>query len=197
MVRFLKRLAVWLFLIFVLLLSGLLLFRSKYRNTLRQLAETQVKNSSSDLTNDSLTELLQGNDVQYDRIVYFEKDLNGKITAMKTNIMEVNRLKTRILELVNGRILALDTTDLGIPIGSLLFPEVFYPHPYSVHSKLRRLLPQRISAGGHQPDPPQAPDGCNGGCEHSGAGADGKLFREQRGCGGRNRHRGGCTGYIF
>lgn len=125
MVRFLKRLAVWLFLIFVLLLSGLLLFRSKYRNTLRQLAETQVKNSSSDLTNDSLTELLQGNDVQYDRIVYFEKDLNGKITAMKTNIMEVNRLKTRILELVNDRILALDTTDLGIPIGSLLFPEAF------------------------------------------------------------------------
>ena len=29
MVRFLKRVAVWLFLIFVLLLSGLLLFRSK------------------------------------------------------------------------------------------------------------------------------------------------------------------------
>ena len=125
MVRFLKRVAVWLFLIFVVLLSGLLLFRSKYSDTLRQLAETQVKNSSSDLTNDSLTELLQGNDVQYDRIVYFEKDLNGEITAMKTNIMEVNRLKTRILELVNGRILALDTTDLGIPIGNLLFPEVF------------------------------------------------------------------------
>ena len=132
MVRFLKRVAVWLFLIFVVLLSGLLLFRSKYSDTLRQLAETQVKNSSSDLTNDSLTELLQGNDVQYDRIVYFEKDLNGKITAMKTNIMEVNRLKTRILELVNGRILALDTTDLGIPIGSLLFPEVFAGKGFSI-----------------------------------------------------------------
>ena len=26
---------------------------------------------------------------------------------------------------MNGRILALDTTDLGIPIGNLLFPEVF------------------------------------------------------------------------
>lgn len=125
MARFLKRLAVWLFLIFVLVLCGLLLFRSRYRGVLRELAQTQVKNTSSDLTNDALTELLKGNEVAYDRIVYFEKDLNGKITAMKTNIMEVNRLKTRILELVNDRILALDTMDLGIPIGSLLLPEVF------------------------------------------------------------------------
>ena len=125
MVRFLKRVAVWLFLIFVVLLSGLLLFRSKYSDTLRQLAETQVKNSSSDLTNDSLTELLQGNDVQYDRIVYFEKDLNGKITALKTNIMEVNHLKTDVLKIINEDILELDTADIGIPLGSLFFPELF------------------------------------------------------------------------
>lgn len=125
MARFFRRLGAWLFLILVALLCALLLFRARYRDTLRELAETQIKNTSSDLTNDSLTELLQESDIQYDRIIYFEKDLNGKITAMKTNIMEVNRLKTRVLELVNRRILALDTTDLGIPIGSLLFPEVF------------------------------------------------------------------------
>ena len=125
MARFFRRLGAWLFWILVALLCALLLFRARYRDTLRELAETQIKNTSSDLTNDSLTELLQENDIQYDRIIYFEKDLNGKITAMKTNIMEVNRLKTRVLELVNRRILALDTTDLGIPIGSLFFPEVF------------------------------------------------------------------------
>lgn len=132
MARFLKRLAAWLFLIFVLLLCGLLLFRSRYQETLRELAQTQVKNVSSDLANEALTELLRGNDVQYDRIVYFEKDLNGKITAMKTNIMEVNRLKTKILELVNQRILSLDTMDLGIPIGSLFFPEVFAGKGFSI-----------------------------------------------------------------
>ena len=63
--------------------------------------------------------------IAYDRIVYFEKDLNGKITAMKTNILEVNRLKAKILALVNQRILELDTSQLGIPIGSLIFPEFF------------------------------------------------------------------------
>ena len=36
---------------------------------------------------------------------------------------EVNRLKTDILNLINDEILALDTTDLGIPLGSLVLPE--------------------------------------------------------------------------
>ena len=37
---------------------------------------------------------------------------------------EVNRLKTDILNLINDEILALDTSDIGIPIGSLFFPEL-------------------------------------------------------------------------
>ena len=49
--------------------------------------------------------------------------LNGKITALKTNMSEVNRLKTSILNIINDEILAMDTTDLGIPTGSLILPE--------------------------------------------------------------------------
>jgi sporulation protein YunB len=37
----------------------------------------------------------------------------------------VNRLKTDILNIINDEILALDTSDIGIPLGSLFFPEVF------------------------------------------------------------------------
>ena len=36
---------------------------------------------------------------------------------------EVNRLKTDILNIINDEILALDTSDLGIPLGSLFLPE--------------------------------------------------------------------------
>ena len=37
---------------------------------------------------------------------------------------EVNRLKTSILNIINDEILALDTDDLGIPLGSLFLPEI-------------------------------------------------------------------------
>ena len=98
-------------------------FRSKYGSVIRNLAETQVRNSTSDLINDAIDRQIENGDIQYDRIVYFEKDLNGKITALKTNMSEVNRLKTSILNTINDEILALDTADVGIPIGSLFLPE--------------------------------------------------------------------------
>lgn len=103
----------------------LLMFRSRYQDVIRELAETQVKNTTSDLANDAIAKQIADGIIQYDRIVYFEKDLDGRITALKTNMSEVNRLKTDILNIINDEILALDTSDIGIPLGSLFFPELF------------------------------------------------------------------------
>ena len=99
-------------------------FRSRYREILGELAETQVKNSTSDLTNDAIAKQIAEGTIQYDRIVFFEKDLDGRITALKTNMSEINRLKTDILNIINDEILALDTSDIGIPLGSLFLPEL-------------------------------------------------------------------------
>lgn len=109
----------------VLLGIGLLFFRQRYNTVIRDLAETQIKNATSDLINDAIDKQIENGNIQYDRIVYFEKDLNGRITALKTNMSEVNRLKTDILNIINDEILALDTSDLGIPIGNLILPELF------------------------------------------------------------------------
>ena len=114
--------------VLVLLCAALalyILFRSKLYPVVESLAETQVKNVTSDLINDAIDEQIARGDIQYDRIVYFEKDLNGRITALKTNMGEVNRLKTQTLNIINDEILALDASDIGLPIGSLILPELF------------------------------------------------------------------------
>lgn len=123
MVRLLRRMLRFCFLIFVVLLIAFAMLRSRYRDVIQDLAQTQVKNSTSDLTNDAIAKQIANGEIQYDRIVYFEKDLNGRITALKTNMSEINRLKTDILNIINDEILALDASDLGIPLGSLFFPE--------------------------------------------------------------------------
>ena len=114
------------FLLFLLVFSGmiLLMFRSRYREIIQELAETQVKNTTSDLTNDAIAKQIADGVIQYDRIVFFEKDLDGRITALKTNMSEINRLKTDILNIINDEILALDTSDIGIPLGSFFLPEL-------------------------------------------------------------------------
>ena len=122
--RFFRRLKLILILLLVVFTLGFLWLRRTYRDVIRELAETQVKNSTSDLTNDAIAKQIADGVVQYDRIVYFEKDLDGRITALKTNIGEVNRLKTDILNIINDEILSLDHSDIGIPLGSLFLPEL-------------------------------------------------------------------------
>lgn len=124
MTRFIRSLLRLIILICSILLAALILFRARYHDAIRALAQTQVINTTSDLINDAIDEQIETGNIQYDRIVYFEKDLDGRITALKTNMSEVNRLKTDILNLINDEILALDHSDLGIPLGSLILPEL-------------------------------------------------------------------------
>ncbi len=122
--RFFRRL--FIFLLVVGALCGGILFwvRNSYHEPIRSLAQTQIMNTTSDLINDAIAQQMMEGDIHYDRIVYFEKDLDGRITALKTNISEINRLKTDTLNIINDEILALDPSDLGIPLGSLFLPEI-------------------------------------------------------------------------
>ena len=112
-------------LLFIVGVALLILFRIRYHSAIRSLAQTQITNATSDLINDAIDYQIENGTIQYDRMVYLEKDLDGRITALKTNMSEVNRLKTDILNLINDEILALDTSDISIPVGSLVLPEFF------------------------------------------------------------------------
>ena len=118
--KWLLRLAAVALILFVLFFG----FRSKYRKVIQDLARTSVVNTTSDLANDAIARQIDIGDITYDRIVFFEKDLDGRITALKTNMGEVNRLRTEILDLINEKIMALDHSDIGIPLGSLFLPEL-------------------------------------------------------------------------
>ena len=123
--RLVRRIVKILVILIIFVLLSLFLFRARYQDMIRSLAETQIRNATSDLINDAIDQQIELGNIRYDRMVYFEKDLNGRITALKTNMSEVNRLKTNILNIINDEILAIDTDDLGISVGSLILPEIF------------------------------------------------------------------------
>ena len=108
-----RRWRLYLFLIVALGIWAFVGLRSRLWPVVRSLARTQVTNRASDLINDAILEQIMEGQIQYDRIVYFEKDLNGRITALKTNMAEVNRLKTETLNIINDEIMAEDTEHLG------------------------------------------------------------------------------------
>lgn len=123
MQRLIRRVVSILALVLVVGVISFFFLRSKYYAVITNLAQTQVTNATSDLINDAVAEQISNGNIAYDRIVYFEKDLNGRITALKTNIGEVNTLKTETLNIINEEILESENFDIGIPIGSLILPE--------------------------------------------------------------------------
>ena len=127
-----------LFLILALTVWAFVGLRSRLWPVVRSLARTQVPNTASDLINDAILKQIMEGQIQFDRSVFFEKDLNGRITALKTNMAEVNRLKTETLNLINDEILAQDSEHLGVSLGSLILPEFF--------SGKGPLIPVRIFA---------------------------------------------------
>lgn len=132
MKRVLRRILCLTAVLALLAVAVLLVLRTKYRKVLTELAQTQVKNVTSDLINDAVDREIAEGTIQYDRLVYFEKDLEGRITALKTNMGEINRLKTETLALINQEILDIDSSALGVPIGSLVLPEVFAGRGFSI-----------------------------------------------------------------
>lgn len=120
----LRRILNVLLLLLLVIAVILLVLRRKYDAVMVDLTKTQVTNATSDLINDAIAQQIAGGKVEYDRIVYFEKDLEGRITALKTNIGEVNLLKTDTLNIINEQILATEHSYMGIPLGSLFLPEL-------------------------------------------------------------------------
>ena len=124
MKRFFMRICRFIIISIFIIVLLLIVFRIEFHDDIVILAKTKVCNSTSDLINDTINVQIEVGDIQYERIVYFEKDLDGRVTALKTNMSEINRLKTNTLNLINDEILAMDSSELGIPVGSLVFPEL-------------------------------------------------------------------------
>ena len=110
---------------FLLFLLGLGQFRSKAVPLLCELSQAQAKTAASELISDAISREIQQGNISYSKIILFEKDVNGSITALKTNMQEVNRLKSRILTAINRDILNLSGEQIGVPLGNLLLPELF------------------------------------------------------------------------
>lgn len=114
----------------VLLLCLVLLFivyfwaDAKIKPLVTQMAMARVHTLATETVNDTVTEIFSGEDIQYDDLVYFEKDLTGKITALKTDMIKINRIKARITQNVLNKLENTDTSELGIPLGNVINGEI-------------------------------------------------------------------------
>ena len=86
---------------------------------LASLATTKVSNTVTRIVSEAVYEAIETGEIQCDGLVSFEKDNDGKITAVRSNMAAFNHLQAEILDTVLTRIDQVSTRELSIPIGTL------------------------------------------------------------------------------
>ena len=94
-----------------------LLTRLHYAPVLAQLAALQLDNQASAAINDAVQD--------YDKLVELEKDTQGNVTAVRSNVAGLNRFRTALTARIDENLADLSVEELGIPVGSVVLPELF------------------------------------------------------------------------
>ena len=119
------KLLLWIAAIVLALLALALVAMSHLRPILTSLATARVSNTVTRIVNAAVNETVYENNVDYDSLIELEKDNDGRIVAVKSNMMAFNRLQSAVLNNVLERMADVDTRELSIPIGTLTGSPLF------------------------------------------------------------------------
>ena len=119
-----RRKKLWLLL--PLLALGLLIAAwLRLEPAIEDMAAAQVADEASDLIAEAITAQMERDDISYGSIVALEKDAQGRLLALRTDMNQLNRLRNETLEIINRRITQSGESELGVPLGSVLLPALF------------------------------------------------------------------------
>jgi sporulation protein YunB len=102
-----------------LVMTVLILAVGHFRPLLESLAVTRVSNTVNRIISEAVIEAIDSGEIRYDALVSFEKDAEGRITALHSNMAAFNRLRSAILDIILTRVDQVSARELSIPIGTL------------------------------------------------------------------------------
>jgi len=106
-------------LLVIAFLAGMTWLRERFQPILAQMAGVKVDYLASKAINDAITRKITQENIEYGNLIVFEKDSQGQITALKTDMIAINRLKTGITDDVLEALHGVGVSDLSIPLGNL------------------------------------------------------------------------------
>lgn len=114
-----SRLLVWFSFIALIVAALCLVAVTHMKPILTNLAVARVSNSVNRIVVAAVNEAVARGDIDYDKLVTLEKDESGRVTALRSNMGEANRLQSAIADDILQRLSEVSTWDLSIPVGTL------------------------------------------------------------------------------
>ena len=113
-----QRVGIWLTLLALALLAAVsLLWHLK--PVMTSMATARVSNMVNRIVSAAVNEAVENGQIDYNNFVIFDKDETGHITALRSNVAEVNRMQGMIADEILHRLSELSTSELEIPLGTL------------------------------------------------------------------------------
>ena len=100
-------------------MAAVIFATTQMRPILVSLATTRVSNMVNRIVSEAVDEAIDSGNITYSDLITFEKDNEGRITAIYSNMAAFNRLQSNILDIILARIDQVSTRELSIPVGSL------------------------------------------------------------------------------
>ncbi len=107
------------FLTAVLVLWAVFFATAQLRPLLESLATTRVSNTVNRIVSEAVAEAIEDGAIRYESLISFEKDTEGRVTAVHSNMAAFNRLQSSILDIILTRVDQVSARELSIPIGTL------------------------------------------------------------------------------
>lgn len=112
-------------LLIVIFLSAAVAFYARAYPLVERLGKTRITNDAAAAINSAVSDQIEEDGLTYESIILMEKDVSGNLTALRTDMVTLNRLRTGVLRKLDHSFDELRHTRFGIPLGSVIAPTLF------------------------------------------------------------------------
>jgi sporulation protein YunB len=135
----------WKAVIVIVLCFGLIIMLdSQLRPIIESITTNQARIKSVDTINGAVTKELNDHGVTYNDLVTVERNSEGKVLAITTNMVKMNELKSAIITNVQEQLRNDNQSDIGVPLGTLLGND--FLHGWGPNVPLKLTLSGNVNA---------------------------------------------------
>lgn len=114
-----QRVLIWLTVVITLLLALTVAVVLHMKPVVVDLATARISNAVNRIVVAAVNDAVDSGRIDYEQLVDFDKDAEGHVTALRSNMAAFNRLQASIADDILQRMAEVSSTDLAIPIGTL------------------------------------------------------------------------------
>lgn len=106
--------------------AAIVLLGMRLRPMAAIIAKAQAENTINRVVEEAVLADLSQREIGYSDFVTIQRDSSGAITALTTDMAEMNRLRGQLIECVLGEVEGVDVASIQVPLGSLLDLDVLW-----------------------------------------------------------------------